>query len=76
MPSGVLHQSQDKTWLTALLARRPTKVAAIRFPKARENGLGHDGQGRAIQGTSRACGVNEIAPDNRLDVKVGKANST
>jgi transposase len=40
------------------------------------NGLGHDGQGRAIQGTRRACGVNEIAPDNRRDVKVGRANST
>jgi transposase len=40
------------------------------------NDLGHDGQGRAIQGTRRACGVNEIAPDNRRDVKVGRANST
>jgi len=44
--------------------------------QARANGLGHDGQGRAIQGTRRACGVNEIAPDNRRDVKVGRANST
>ena len=42
----------------------------------RPNGLGHDGQGRAIQGTRRACAINEIAPDNRRDVKVGRANST
>ena len=42
----------------------------------RQNGLGPDGQGRALQGTRRACGVNEIAPDIRRDVKVGRANST
>jgi hypothetical protein len=38
--------------------------------------VGDDGQGRALQGTGRACGVNEIAPDIRRDVKVGRANST
>ena len=42
----------------------------------RQNGLGHDGQGRTLQGTRRACGVNEIAPDIRRDGKVGRANST
>ena len=42
----------------------------------RANGLGHDGKGRAIQGTLRACAMNEIAPDNWRDVKVGRANST
>src|SRR6266481_5660858 len=42
----------------------------------RANGLGHDGQGRAIQGTRRTCAVNEIAPDTWRDVKVGRANST
>jgi hypothetical protein len=26
--------------------------------------------------TCRACGINEIAPDSRRDVKVGRANST
>ncbi|MGA7771324.1 MAG: hypothetical protein WCA25_00060, partial [Pseudolabrys sp.] len=41
----------------------------------RPNGLGHDGKGRAIQGTLRACAMNEIAPDNWRDVKVGRANS-
>ena len=28
----------------------------------RPDGLGDDGQGRALQGTRRACGINEIAP--------------
>src|SRR3982074_19216 len=36
------------------------------------HGLGHDGQGRALQTTRRACGINEIAPDIRRDVKVGR----
>jgi hypothetical protein len=40
------------------------------------DGLGHDGQGRALQATRRTCAVNEIAPDIRRDVKVGRANST
>jgi hypothetical protein len=38
--------------------------------------VGADGQGRALQETHRAGGVNEIAPDLRRDVKVGRANST
>ena len=38
----------------------------------RQNGLGDDGQGRALQATRRACGVNEIAPGIWRDVKVGK----
>ena len=42
----------------------------------RQNGLGDDGQGRALQRTRRACGVNQIALDIRHDVKVGRANST
>ena len=37
-----IHGSQHRPWLTALLARKPTKVAAIALAK---NGLGHDGQG-------------------------------
>jgi hypothetical protein len=28
----------------------------------RQDGMGHDGQGRALQGTCRTHGVNEIAP--------------
>jgi hypothetical protein len=42
----------------------------------RPDGMGNDGQGRALQGARRACGINEIAPDNRRDVKVGRTNST
>jgi transposase len=42
----------------------------------RPNGLGNDGQGRALQGTRRTRGVNEIALEIRRDVKVGRANST
>jgi transposase len=42
----------------------------------RTDGLGHDGQVRAVQGTRFARGVNDIAPGIRRDVKVGKANST
>src|SRR5664279_2426227 len=38
----------------------------------RADGLGYDGQKRALQRTRRTCGVNEIAPDTRRDVKVGK----
>jgi transposase len=72
-----IHGTKHRPWLTALLARRPTKVAAIALAnKDRANGLGHDGQRRAIQGTRRACAINEIAPDIRRDVKVGRANST
>ena len=33
------------------------RLLLLRLPQARANGLGHDGQGRAIQGTRRACGV-------------------
>src|SRR5262249_28220292 len=62
--------TKHRPWLTALLARRPTKVAAIAL--ARADGLGHDDQGRTLQRTRRAGGVNEIAPANRRDVKVGK----
>jgi hypothetical protein len=39
-------------------------------------GVGDDGQGRTLQGTSRARGLNEITPGIRCDVKVGRANST
>src|SRR4051794_7032351 len=36
-----IHGTKHRPWLTALLGRRPTKVAAI----ALADGLGHDGQG-------------------------------
>src|SRR5262249_55891148 len=42
----------------------------------RKNGMGHDRQGRTLQGTRRTGGVSEIASATRRDVKVGRANST
>jgi transposase len=72
-----IHGTKHRPWLTALLARRPTKVCGYRARQQdRADGLGHDGQGRAIKRTRRACAVNEIAPGNWRDVKVGRANST
>ena len=44
--------------------------------QARSDGVGDNGEGRAIQRTRLARGVNEIASDIRRDVKVGRANST
>ena len=41
-----IHGFQHRPWLTALLARKPTKVAAIAFAnKIRQDRLGYDGQG-------------------------------
>ena len=57
-----------------LLARRPTKVAAVALANKPANGLGDDGQGRALQ-ESRRTGGNEITPGNWRDVKVGRANA-
>jgi len=34
--------------------------------------MGYDGKGRALQGTGRTRGLNEIAPAIWRDVKVGK----
>ena len=65
-----IHGTQHRPWLTALLARKPTKVAAI----ALANKIAR--MAWALQGTRRTCGVNEIAPVTRRDVKVGRANST
>ena len=72
-----IHGTKHRPWLTALLTRRPTKVAAIALAnKIAQDGVGDDGQGRTLQGTSRARGLNEITPGIRRDVKVGRANST
>jgi hypothetical protein len=52
---------------------RPTAewVAAIALAnKDRADGLGHDGQGRALQMTSSTCAVKEIASNHRRHVKV------
>jgi|SRR5262249_7756854 len=63
-------------WLTALLAPADQGRGDRARQQARQDGVGHDGQGRALQGTGRTCGVNEIASDIRRDVKVGRVNST
>ena len=72
-----IHGTKHRPWLTALLARRPTKVAAIALAnKIARTAWANDGQVRAVQGTRFARGVNDIAPGIRRDVKVGRANST
>ena len=44
------HGTKHRPWLTALLARRPTKDAAIALAKQdRADGLGYEGQGHRIQ---------------------------
>jgi hypothetical protein len=68
-----IHGTKHRPWLTAT-ADQGCGYRACQQNRA--NGLGHDGQGRAIQGTRRACAINEIAPGNWRDVKVGRANST
>ena len=70
-----IHGTEHRPWLTALLARRPTKVAALALAnKIAENGMGDHGHGRALQRTRRTRGVTEIALGvTRRDVKVGRA---
>ena len=51
--------------------RQQTAVSHRTCQQDCADGLGHDGQGRALQRTHRACAVNEIAPGNRCDVKLG-----
>jgi hypothetical protein len=72
-----IHGTKHRPWLTALLARKPTKVAAIALAnKITRMAWALMAQGRALQGARRACGVKKIAPVIRRDVKVGRANST
>jgi transposase len=70
-----IHGVGHRPWLTALLARRPTKVAAIalanKIPRMVWATIG-----RALQTTCSTCAVTEIAPATWRDVKVGRANST
>jgi hypothetical protein len=57
-----IHGTKHRPWLTALLARRPTKVAAI----ALANKIA-----QMTHRTGRTHGLNEITPDIRRDVTVG-----
>ena len=71
-----IHGTGHRPWLTALLVRRPTKVAAIALAnKIARMAWAMMAKGERYKHRS-ACAVNEIAPDNRRDVKVGRANST
>ena len=71
-----IHGTKHRPWLTALLARRPTKVAAIALAnKIARIAWAMMSKGDATKNLSH-WRRNEIAPDTRRDVKVGRANST
>ena len=71
-----IHGTKHHPWLTALLARRPPKVAAIALANKRARmAWAMMARGERTGNPSR-LGVNEIAPAIRRDVKVGRANST
>jgi transposase len=54
-----IHGTEHRPGLAGLLARRPTKVAAIAL--ANKIARMDDGQWRALQGTCRACSVSDRA---------------
>ena len=70
-----IHGTKHRPWLTALLARKPTKVAAIALANKIARMVWAMMAGRRTKNPSRLRD-NEIAPGNRRDVKVGRANST
>ena len=71
-----IHGTKHRPWLTALLARRPTKVAAIALANKIARMGGRSWPRANATKNRRARGVNEIAPGIRCDVKAGRANST
>ena len=72
-----IHGTKHWPWLTALLARGRRRSPPSHSPiRSRRMVWAMLAKGERVQGTRRTCGVNEIAPDNRRDVKVGRANST
>ena len=72
-----IHGTKHRPWLYSIAGAAPHQGRRHRAcQQDRPDGMGDHGQGRAREGTRRACGINEIAPDNRRDVKVGRTNST
>jgi hypothetical protein len=70
-----LHGTKPRPWLTAVLARRPTEVAAI----ALANKIARMAWAMMAKGERDKEPValrREIAPSFRRDVMVGRANST
>jgi transposase len=53
-----IHGTRHQPWLTALLARKPAKGGSHRAcQQDSADGLGRDGERRAIQGTRRTCAI-------------------
>jgi transposase len=72
-----IHGSKQRPWLTALPARRHTKVAAIALAnKIARIAWAMMARGEHYKEPRGACGVNEIASDIRRDAKVGRMNNT
>ena len=72
-----IHGTKHRPWLTALLARKPVKVAAIALAnKIARMVWAMMARGERYKEPVATCAINEIAPDNRRDVKVERANST
>ena len=51
-----IHGTKHRPWLTALTRRLDENRRHRACQQDRQDGLSHDGQGRALQGTRRACG--------------------
>jgi hypothetical protein len=72
----MIHGTGHRPWLTGLLARRPTKIAAIALAnKLTRMTWAMMARGERYKEPVALCGLKEIAPDNRRDVTVGKTNS-
>ena len=71
-----IHGTKHRPWLTALLARRPTKVAAIALANKLARMAWAMMAGASVTGIPSRWRRNEITPGNRRDVKVGRTNST
>ncbi len=64
-----IHGTKHRPGLTALLARKPTKVAAIALANKIARMAWAMMEERALYRTRRPCGVNEVATVTRRDVE-------